>query len=56
MNFWMSTGLATTRLIGRLSTWVRLVSQLCTKGWALAMVTASLSTATARILWRWAKA
>ncbi|MNN99360.1 hypothetical protein D3C81_2189800 [compost metagenome] len=31
-------------------------SQLCTKGWALAMVTDSLSTATARILWRWAKA
>ena len=31
----------TTRLIGRLSTCSRLLSQLCTKGWALAMVTAT---------------
>ncbi|MNN63250.1 hypothetical protein D3C81_1786150 [compost metagenome] len=51
-----AAGLATTRWIGRLSTWVRLASQLLTNGWALAMVTLSLSTATARILWRWAKA
>jgi general secretion pathway protein E len=56
MKRWMSAGLATTRLIGRLSTWVRLASQLCTSGSLLAMVTLSLSTATARILWRWAKA